>query len=145
MEGAERGVRVLHREALRLKPEIVYEWIRTPGDEELLPVPRTATGGNVCPVCGDVCEEYKEGAWRSNRSVQASNGVDFIGGPSYDICTCCGTQYGLDDMMGSSDGTVQTAWRELRKRWLESEGQSQAAYAQLESISELTGATPFIR
>jgi hypothetical protein len=47
--------------------------------------------------------------------------------------------------MQSYDGTVQMAWRELRKKWLDRENHYAEAYKQLEGIPELTCETPYVR
>ena len=65
---------------------------------------REARGTPVCPVCG-FAGLYEE-AW---------DGVS----PSYEICPCCGTQFGYDD--ATPDPRDRPAKHELlRGRWVES-------------------------
>lgn len=52
-----------------------------------------------CPICG--CPQI-------NTSPR-----DETGAPSYEICPCCGGEFGIDDI---SSGTIE----EYRKSWLES-------------------------
>jgi hypothetical protein len=52
--------------------------------------------GNLCPVCG--FPDLPEAAYQ----------VDL---PSFEICVCCGTQFGYDDSTLS--------FGELRKKWIE--------------------------
>ena len=127
-----------------MKQVVVYTWVCTPVNEELLPVPRTTTGGHVCPVCGLVSEKMQHGAWDSDGRTRASNGIDVIGAPSYDICPCCETQFGLDDM-GMFDATVQGSWRLLRQAWLAKTRFSKEAIEQIRNIPELTQSHDFVR
>lgn len=55
-------------------------------------------GGNVCPVCG--WDELEEPPYNS------------YGNASFEICPCCGTEFGYSDATTSHD--------ELRRRWLDS-------------------------
>ena len=53
----------------------------------------------ICPVCG-----YPELGERP---------CDVNGNPSYEICSCCGFEFGFDD---SSNGVV---FEDYRKRWID--------------------------
>lgn len=54
---------------------------------------------NICPVCGyDGLEEMP---------------YDQDGNPSYEICDCCGFEFGFDD---DSEGI---SFEEYRKKWIE--------------------------
>jgi hypothetical protein len=54
---------------------------------------------NICPVCGyDGLEELP---------------YDHDGNPSYEICDCCGFEFGFDD---DSEGL---SFEEYRKKWIE--------------------------
>lgn len=55
----------------------------------------------VCPVCGD-----------------ATLGAPpyFAGRPSYVICDCCGTEFGLDDAAVETEGA--SVYKRLRGAWI---------------------------
>ncbi len=53
---------------------------------------------NICPVCG--YDELREPPY------------DRAGNPSYEICACCGYQFGFDDQ---SEGI---SYKEHREKWI---------------------------
>ena len=56
----------------------------------------------LCPVCG---MHLDSAAWTDGLA-------------SFDICPCCGTQFGYDDCCGG-DAAVRRAWyRQARKAWV---------------------------
>ncbi|THF66294.1 hypothetical protein E6C76_05480 [Pseudothauera nasutitermitis] len=57
---------------------------------------RNSSESYVCPVCGYPCLD--EAAY------------DDFGCPSYNICPCCGTEFGYDDSV--------VAHADLRKKWI---------------------------
>ncbi len=56
----------------------------------------------LCPVCGLLLDDP---TWAE-------------GLPSFEICPCCGTQYGYDDCCGG-DAAARPAWyRQARQAWV---------------------------
>lgn len=53
----------------------------------------------ICPICG--YPELKEPPY------------DSYGGPSYEICPCCGFEFGFDD------GSGGISYDDYRKKWIE--------------------------
>src|SRR5688500_16602774 len=75
----------------------------------------TVGGQPICPVCGLVWTRAREHAWADEGDVNG-DGLLLVQ-PTYDICPCCGTEFGNDDIGGPSD-SVQGCWTLLRIRWL---------------------------
>ncbi len=53
----------------------------------------------ICPVCG--YNELDEAPYDNN------------GNPSYNICDCCGFEFGYDD------GSEEISFKEYRKKWID--------------------------
>jgi hypothetical protein len=62
-----------------------------------------ATARNACPVCGYA--SLQAPAWSGDS-------------PSYEICPCCGTEFGYDDFATTEDDR-KTRHLELRASWIE--------------------------
>lgn len=76
-----------------------------------IPITTTDDGKSVCPVCGDIGDADGH-AWGG----MEANG-QWVGGPSFDICPECGTQYGLSD--NPPPGVkIEDVWRRLRRDYL---------------------------
>lgn len=76
--------------------------------------------GFVCPVCG-----YLGLAQRPYAKMKApplSENLEppystFLGEPSYEVCACCGFEFGSDDEPGT--GLAGASFTEYRAKWLE--------------------------
>ena len=74
-------------------------------------LPISDDGYSFCPVCG---EKSKNKEFRP---------YDKLGFPSYEICGCCGIEYGFDC---ESDST-ENDWKSYRAKWLRNEIDSNLA------------------
>ena len=83
---------------------------------------------SACPVCGYVTGGDLPYIGASPMGSGADAQRQFAT-PSFDICPCCRTQYGVDDWV---DGvTVACQWEKLRQDWLNRVGWNEAALQQL--------------
>lgn len=90
----------------------------------------SASGGWFCPVCGD----------KKLPGVQLPYGTTGMHtGGSHDICSCCETEYGLDDWSPGLS-CLDAEWARVRLDWLDRSGWNAEALAQLEQNLGLTEA-----
>jgi hypothetical protein len=103
------------------------------GEEITLREVADGSSRTICPVCGFISHGVL--AWSMGRSVDEKTGKEYgeaTGGPSFDICPCCCTQYGLDDIFSKDrKQTMLQIWNKLRINWLDRIGWTPEALQQL--------------
>lgn len=85
--------------------KMIKEVIHVAGGERIT-IHLSEEGYCHCPVCGKKATNKE---WRP---------YDQQGFPSYDICACCGFEYGFDD---AGEPPYKESWKEYRQRWLKGE------------------------
>jgi hypothetical protein len=88
---------------------------------ELVIFYRSENGITACPVCGMLSADSPP--WSED-------------GGSFDMCSSCKTEYGVDDGMAPTTpiGAFAKRWEELRIDWLNLNNWSSTALAQLANI-----------
>ena len=87
--------------------------------DEVITIRHLMDGRALCPVCGCKSIHPCEPAW-SETLEYGDDGLHYCGA-SFNICSCCDTQYGLDDVDRNVEGkklSTNEAWAFLRKEWL---------------------------
>lgn len=77
--------------------------------------------GFTCPVCGYTGLARRPYA-KMMKGPPLSEDLDppystFMGEPSYEVCSCCGFEFGNDDEPGT--GAAGASFAEYRAQWLE--------------------------
>jgi hypothetical protein len=110
--------------------------MKTPAGDEIF-VPCTEGEKFVCPVCGLVAEDEEELAWMPDigvaNALSLNNAEAVTGGPSYDICPVCETQFGLWDTV---PGTM-AIWAKSRDEWREANRNKPEAIARSARVEEI--------
>ena len=88
----------------------------------------TPDGKPVCPVCGCVWPNGAEAAW-SETGEAFPDGVAIVA-PSWDICPCCHTEFGNEDVPDHGN-SLDHVWAVLRQKWLQHVGRSADALRQV--------------
>lgn len=82
-----------------------YETVIYQQTNSIIRMPISDDGFSFCPVCG---EKFKNKSFRP---------YDRQGFPSYEICGCCGIQYGFD----CEPDSAERDWNRYREKWLRNE------------------------
>ncbi len=70
-----------------------------------------------CPVCfAAVLGSPPYANWRPTEPMPAPPYEETFGMPSYEVCTCCGFEFGNDDNPGTSQ---PVSFEEYRNAWVE--------------------------
>lgn len=102
---------------------------------EIIELRFTRDGLNVCPVCGFIeggYPAYSDECYSVDKSGKPFGEPSTCG--SCEMCSCCETEYGLDDFPDSKVTTVKGKWEELRQKWLEKVGKTKEVIEQLKNI-----------
>jgi len=78
----------------------------------------TLSRSNVCPCCGYAGLEQAQ--YDQLKSTPVSNDLQppycqYFGFPSYEVCACCGFEFGFDDEPGVSEPST---FHKYRQEWI---------------------------
>lgn len=81
------------------------ETIKIESTNKEIQLPISDDGYSLCPACGNKSR---------NKDFRP---YDNLGYPSYDICSCCGIEYGFD----CEPDSTENDWKNYRERWIRNE------------------------
>lgn len=86
----------------------------------------TVNNSHTCPCCGYANLKYS--AYEKLQSILSVQGVkppyaQYFGAPSYEVCPCCGFEFGNDDEPGTADpvsfGEYLSDWIRRGAEWFD--------------------------